>query len=212
MSDVDPPMPVPNGSTHGATNDAANGDAPPMPPLQSRPARTPPAFASPIVNTSSAPPEVAPILLSDLSHLTKVLVRTNASRGTALGPFFGSSEVRGDALVCGTRPSEWTVIGDNPSVAAVLEQADGYFVDITHGRALIEVAGPDSARTLEKVCNVDWSDRMTPDGSVLSASVAKVTCDVIRRDRNGYAVYFVMTDRSFGQYLFDALADAAAEF
>ncbi|MEM7339488.1 MAG: hypothetical protein AAF467_12625 [Actinomycetota bacterium] len=208
MSEIDPPIPVGNGSENGSTN----GGGPPMPPLQSRPARTPPAFASPIVDVSTAPPDGSGVMLGDLSHLTKVLVRVTATSGTPLGPFFGSSEVRGDALVCGTRPQEWTVIGDNPSVADVLEQADGYFVDITHARALVEVAGPEAARTLEKVCSVDWSDRMTPDGAVLSASVAKVTCDVIRRDRNGSAVYFLMTDRSYGQYLFDALADATTEF
>ena len=38
---------------------------------------------------------------------------------------------------------------------------------------------------LEKVCSLDWSDPMTPDGAVASASVAKVTCDIARNDVDG---------------------------
>ena len=65
---------------------------------------------------------------------------------------------------------------------------------------------------LEKVCSLDWSDPMTPDGAVASASVAKVTCDIARNDVDGTPSYLVFCDRSFGQYLFDALIDAGNEF
>ena len=58
----------------------------------------------------------------------------------------------------------------------------------------------------------DWSDAMTPNGAVVSASVAKVTCDLAREDRGEQPTYLVACDRSFGQYLFDALLDAGDEF
>ena len=78
------------------------------------------------------------------------------------------------------------------------------------------VAGEAAASTLEKVCSLDWSDEMMPDGAVTSASVAKVACDVIRHDSatgsGTTTAYWIAADRSFGQYLHDALLDAAAEF
>ena len=65
---------------------------------------------------------------------------------------------------------------------------------------------------LAKVCGIDLSDRMTPNGAVVTASVALTTCDIIRDDRADTPSYLLMCDRSFGQYLFDALIDAGGEF
>lgn len=153
--------------------------------------------------------------MTDLSALAKLVIKTTAARPTVLAPAFGSSEAVGEALVCGTRPGEWTVIGPADACRAVVADTvadtSAHVVDLTHGRALIEVAGADAASALEKVCSLDWSDDMMPDGAVTSASVAKVACDVIRRDGESPA-YWIAADRSFGQYLFDALVDAAAEF
>ena len=42
---------------------------------------------------------------------------------------------------------------------------------------------------LEKVCGIDWGDHMTPDGAVLSASVALTTCDLARNDSDGARSY-----------------------
>ena len=53
---------------------------------------------------------------------------------------------------------------------------------------------------------------MSPDGAATSASVAKITCDVIRADIDDDPSYLIACDRSYGQYLFDALLDAGAEF
>ena len=44
------------------------------------------------------------------------------------------------------------------------------------------------------------------------ASVAKVTCDIVRNDVNGIRSYLISCDRSYGQYLFDAILDARHEF
>ena len=76
-------------------------------------------------------------------------------------------------------------------------------------RRVLAAASPS---LLEKVCSLDWSDAMTPDGAVVSASIAKVTCDLTRQDVDGRPSYLVACDRSFGQYLFDALLDAGDEF
>ena len=85
-------------------------------------------------------------------------------------------------------------------------------IDHTHARALFRLTGVASSRLLEKVCNLDWSDAMTPDGAAASSSVANVNCDISRDDVDGEPSYRVACDRSFGQYLFDALLDAGGEF
>lgn len=184
-----------------------------------------PTFASSIDPSSATPTADGPVTITDLSELAKVVVKEagtpSSARSGGPGPRFGSSELVGEpsgdqVLVCGSRPGEWTVLGPPAAVAATVAKLDGetggHVIDLTHGRALIEVAGPAAASVMEKVCSLDWSDDMMPDGAVTSASVAKVTCDVVRRDRDGQPAYLLAADRSFGQYLHDALVDATTEF
>ena len=180
-----------------------------------------PAFESPVVRSYETASSGA-LMLSDASATVKWLVRGSSGGAAAdrLGAPFGSSGVtEGGALVLGSRPGEWIVVGAAEAVAEAVAGLDGLdpsdfvtAVDWTHGRALFRVTGPDAPRMLEKVCSLDWSDAMTPDGAVASASVAKVTCDLARNDVDGTPSYLIFCDRSFGQYLFDALIDAGAEF
>ncbi len=166
--------------------------------------------------------EPGELVLFDASATVKWLVRAAADSAVAqqLGAPFGSSRrAPGGALVLGSRPGEWILLGTAESAADAAGALDGVagedFVtalDWTHGRALFRLTGHDAARMLEKVCSLDWSEEMTPDGAVASASVAKVTCDLAREDFDGKPSYLIFCDRSFGQYLFDALIDAGDEF
>lgn len=127
-----------------------------------------------------------------------------------------------EALILGSRPGEWIVLGSGEAVDGVIEEVfrqgeadDSDLVtarDLTHPRGVFRLTGTTSVSTLEKVCSLDWSDPMMPDGAVASASVAKVTCDIARNDVDGAPSYLIFCDRSFGQYLFDALIDAGTEF
>lgn len=176
----------------------------------------PPVFRSSIA--AAAGPAAGALRPADESAATKMVVRADPDSVAAahLGVGFASSRAVGDALVIGQRPGEWQVLGPAAAVAAVLGGLDdsGHVsvVDLTHGRSLIRLTGADAPRALEKVCSIDWSDVMTPDGAAVSASVAKVTCDIVRRDRDGLRSYLLSCDRSLGQYLFDALVDACGEF
>ena len=180
-----------------------------------------PAFESPVVRSyefSSG----GPLMLTDASATTKWLVRAETGGAAADrmdAPFGSSRAAGGGAFVMGSRPGEWIVVGPADAVAAVVASLDGLdpsefmtALDWTHGRALFLVTGTDAPRMLEKVCSLDWSDAMTPDGAVASASVAKVTCDIARYDGDSAPTYMIFCDRSFGQYLFDALIDAGDEF
>ena len=180
------------------------------------------AFESPVVSRYSTASS-GHLMLVDSSATVKWLVRAAAVGAAAaerLDAPFGSSRVTPDgAMVLGSRPGEWIVAGAAGAVDEVVASLDGLdssdFVtalDWTHGRALFRITGQDASRMLEKVCSLDWFDPMTPDGAVASASLAKVTCDIARNDVDGTPSYLIFCDRSFGQYLFDALIDAGDEF
>lgn len=173
-------------------------------------------FESPV--TKSYPVRETDLVLSDESSLTKTVLRADPSSPAAhtAGVGFGRTRRQGDVLVVGTRPGEWTVIGDADATAAFVADIDrsGHVstIDHTHARAMFRLTGQSAPRALEKICSVDWSDDMTPDGAAVSASVAKVNCDLVRDDTDSVRSYLIICDRSFGQYLFEAVLDAADEF
>jgi heterotetrameric sarcosine oxidase gamma subunit len=74
------------------------------------------------------------------------------------------------------------------------------------------LTGPDAARALATLCAIDLRDRVTPDGAAFRSMVANVSTDVVRDDVDGVASYLLHCERTSGQYLFDALLDACAEF
>lgn len=178
-------------------------------------------FESPVTRTYAAGESVE-LTLVDAGATVKWLVRALVDGPAAARlrvPFGSSLQDPGGVLVLGSRPGEWILLGEKDAVAEMVSSLGGFgpadFVtalDWTHGRALFRITGRPASRVLEKVCSLDWSDPMTPDGAVASASVARVICDIARNDRHGAPSYLIFCDRSFGQYVFDALLDAGGEF
>jgi heterotetrameric sarcosine oxidase gamma subunit len=163
----------------------------------------------------------AALRLADRSPLSKVLVRAAAGGAVqaGLGVGFGRALRRADGvLVIGSGPGEWLLLGA-PNRAAELAgsvPADGErlvsTVDVTHGRALVRLTGDQAPAMLAKVCAIDLRDAATPDGRAFRSSVVKVVTDVVRDDADGVRSYLLHCERSSGQYFFDALLDAGAEF
>ena len=167
-------------------------------------------FQSPV---TSADHTGGPLTLVDETASARVLVR-GADSGLTVP--FGRSERRDDgSLVAGTRPDEWTLIGPLDAARAMADSVptEGFVavVDQTHSRAMFRLTGDDAAKAMQKICSIDFGDHMTPDGAVVSASVAKVTCDIVRNDIDTRS-YLLICDRSFGDWLFGAIADAGSEF
>lgn len=164
------------------------------------------------------PTSDAELALRDLSATHKTLIRADIDSLTAadLGASFGQSRTADGVFIAGSRPGEWLLFGLSDQVSSVLSSVDdsGHcsVIDFTHGRALFRLTGAASAGVLEKLCSIDWADAMMPDGAVVSASVAKVGCDIVRQDEAGVRSYLILSDRSSAQYLFDAILDAGAEF
>lgn len=163
----------------------------------------------------------APLRLVDLSSLGKVVVRAAPGGAAARALGVNHGEARRDAagrLVVGSGPDEWMILGPVGSAPGAVADLSGVdddslvtVVDLTHGRALIRVTGTASASLLAKLCAIDLSDRVTPNGRAFRSTVAKLVTDVVRDDVDGERSYLLHCERSSGQYLFDVLLDAGAE-
>jgi len=173
----------------------------------------------------------AALTITDCTPLAKVHLRApwNGAMAKALGVPFGRAGrdgagpdgLDGAWLVVGSGPGEWLVLA--PPGAAVAAAVAGWLdtvaadsapeefvsvVDLTHGRALMRITGPDAAELMARLCGADLDDDMAPDGAALRAPVAGVATDIIRDDRTGVPSYLLHCERSSGQYLFGALVSA----
>ena len=151
----------------------------------------------------------APLRLADLSPLAKIGVKAQ------IPPFdvpYGRSVRTSDWIVAGSGPGEWTLVGPIGATFPVETTGFATVIDLTHGRALMRLSGGRAFRVLEKLCPIDFTDRMCPNGAAFRASVANVVTDVVRSDIDGVPSYLLHCERSSGQFLFDAFLDAGTEF
>lgn len=193
-------------------------------PLARSPIAPPPPVAVVAGWEVSARRSTAALTITDCTPLAKVQVK--APEAGAVAETLGVAHLaarRDDhaALVVGSGPGEWLVLapsGTTPEVASRLETRLGALdefwslVDLTHGRALLRLTGPDSPATLAKVCGIDLSERVTPNGTAFRSSVARLVTDVVRDDRGGVPSYLLHCEISAGDHLFHALVDAGEEF
>jgi heterotetrameric sarcosine oxidase gamma subunit len=167
----------------------------------------------------------APLTITDCTPLAKVHLRApwNGAMAKALGVPFGRADREQGWLVAGSGPGEWFVLAPPGAAAAAAgwlssvaaDSAAEEFVsvvDLTHGRALMRITGPDAAELLARLCGADLHDDMAPDGAALRSAVAGVATDIIRDDitngRAGVPSYLLHCERSSGRYLFGALVSA----
>ncbi len=164
----------------------------------------------------------AELRIMDCTPLAKVLVLASADGEVArsLGvPFGRAARDEHGTLVVGSGPGEWLLLGPPGASAAVAGHVEGVpaeglvsVFDATHGRALMRISGAQTIDLLAKVCGIDFSEEVTPNGAAFRSSVAKLVTDVVRDDQEGARSYLLHCERSSGQYLFDALIDAGDEF
>jgi heterotetrameric sarcosine oxidase gamma subunit len=167
----------------------------------------------------------AVLTITDCTPLAKVHLRApwNGALAKALGVPFGRADRERGWLVIGSGPGEWFVLAPPGAAAAVAgwlgtmaaDSAPEEFVsvvDLTHGRALMRITGPDAAGLLARLCGADLHDDMAPAGAALRSAVAGVSTDIVRddimNDRAWVPSYLLHCERSSGQYLFSALVGA----
>ena len=172
----------------------------------------------------SAQPSSGALTLQDQSALAKLEVRSKANGAIAkkLEAQFGRVHQREQgSLVVGSGPGQWHIFADVGTQASELAKLQEFtetseelatIVDLTHGRALFRITGAEANELLSKICALEFADDVIPDGSALRSSVAGVVTDIVRNDINGVRSYLVHCERSAGQYLWDTLLDAGAEY
>jgi heterotetrameric sarcosine oxidase gamma subunit len=159
----------------------------------------------------------AALRLADLSPLAKVHVRASEDGpfAAAIGVgFLHAARDDQDVLVTGSGPGEWTLFGPINTAADIVARIEAVdidervtIVDITHGRALVRLTGHAGRELLAQLCAIDLDDLVTPNGSCLRSSVARVVTDIIRDDRKGQPSYLLHCERSSGAYLASQLTE-----
>lgn len=87
-----------------------------------------------------------------------------------------------------------------------------HVTSLTHGRDAIAVIGPRARETLSKLCALDFHARAFPNYTAQISNVAKVTALIARVDRAGVRSYEIHLDRSYSEYVWTIVLDAAQEF
>jgi len=180
-----------------------------------------PVFRSSVTSaetTSAESTSAAAVTISDVSDWSKCSVKAGEGTETAKGfaVALGTAAQRNGVLVVHHRQHEWLLLGSAAQVDETIHNLDrdGFVstVDLTHGRMMLRVSGPRSADVLAKVCSSNFDDAFTPNRAAWGATVARVTCDLVRDDQVGVRSYLLLCDRSYGDYFFQSLLDAADEF
>lgn len=169
----------------------------------------------PVARSAIAPTDrtLAPdatVVLTDRSHWSKVLIHDSGRpqaqpTGVAFGEVVPAAD---DGLTIGWGPGQTLITTDGDVAKLLTEVPDAnQGVDVSHGFTMILIAGEGAEATLAKVCAINLSTATKP-GTITRTSVAKVATGVVKLD----AGFLLLCDRSYGQYLFDEILVAAAEF
>ena len=94
-----------------------------------------------------------------------------------------------------------------PDLAAICT----HVVDITSGLCGVSIIGPASTQLLSRITDLDISHRAMPDLTCAQARFAEVQGLLLRRDIQSIPAYQLYASREFGEYLWEALIDAATE-
>ena len=85
-------------------------------------------------------------------------------------------------------------------------------IDQTSGLAGFSISGSASAGVMKKLCALSFSSKEFPNMHVAQSSFAKVRATIIRHDQSNLPTFKLFSDRSYGEYLWDAILDAGREF
>ncbi|MAY60604.1 MAG: sarcosine oxidase subunit gamma [Rhizobiales bacterium] len=113
-----------------------------------------------------------------------------------------------DRMALWLGPDEWLIIDEKLDPMVDVAGTDAVFsvVDVSHRNTAIKVAGRGARATLEAGCPQNLSDTAFPAGACSRTVLGKIEVVLVRTDVN---VYRIECWRSFAEYAFEFLADAA---
>lgn len=123
----------------------------------------------------------------------------------------------GELAVLWLGPDEWLVVGPAGREAALADTLRGDLgrfhaavTDVSEGRTVIALSGPHARDVLRKGCPLDVHPRAFKTGDCAQTTLAKA---IVILHRTGDApAYDVYVERSFADYLWSCLEDAAEEY
>ena len=124
-------------------------------------------------------------------------------------------------LVAQLTPDEFLILtspGEEKEIAASLEaeiatqDAIVSIVDQTSGLVGFSISGPESTEVMRKLCALSFNAIDFPNLHIAQSSFAKVRATIFRYDRGVFPRFELFADRSYSEYLWDAILDAGMEF
>ena len=91
-------------------------------------------------------------------------------------------------------------------------QCFAHATDITHGQAVLRLAGVAASELLSKICGLDFHQTVFPSQHVAQTSAAKIKTLIARYDTGETPTYFLHVNRTLGQYFWETMWDAGQEF
>jgi heterotetrameric sarcosine oxidase gamma subunit len=162
------------------------------------------------------------LTVSDRTPWAKVLVHAAEAgpyASTTAAGFGRAARIDGGVVEIGCGVGQWLALGPIGSAGDLMARAAARtdaelvsIIDLTHARALVRLSGGHAAAVLAKLCGIDLADDVTPNLAAFRSLVANVATDVVRDDVGGVRSYLLHCERASGQYLFDVLIDAGAEY
>ena len=114
-------------------------------------------------------------------------------------------------------PNEWLVVVPAQRLErierALREALDGQHAavtDVSHGRTVLTLSGPDARAVLAKGCPLDFHPRAFPAGRCAQSRLAK--CQVLIHLVTAEPEFEIYVARSFAEYAWSWLEDAGREF
>ena len=186
--------------------------------------------AEPPLGTSPIPHPTSPIsnlTRSDLTGVPVILIQGEVS--DILKQHFVQIPAKpGDlvevsgGLLARLTPTEFYLFGRSlaanlPSAATVDDsfaknQRFAHATDITHGKAVLRLAGVAASEVLSKICGLDFHQTVFPSQHVTQTSAAKIKTLIARYDEGETPTYFLHVNRPLGQYFWETMWDAGQEF
>jgi sarcosine oxidase subunit gamma len=135
-------------------------------------------------------------------------------------PEAGRSAAAGPVTALWLGPDEWLVVTDGgggeaaDTLGRALTGIDAAVTDVNDARTVIRLAGPGARDVLAKGCTLDLHRRVFGPGQVAQSTLAKadvILFQVAGDDASGGPAYDIHVGRSFAEYLWLWLEDAASD-
>ena len=165
------------------------------------------------------------VILADVSATGKLVIQGRQIESILADTFGGSPAAPGDLVtfeggwITKLNRYEYYAVLPLNKVEATREALQSAFnglhahaTSLTYGRDALALAGPHAAQTLSKLCALDLHTAVFPNRRAQIGSVGGVTALIARLDKSDVRHYELHVDRSYAEFLWEVISDAAEEF